>query len=413
MTYHSCEYSELLFCKTLITFVHASKGDGGFAFCVGDQVVINDDSHLANPYLEPESQRAHIFALDMKYVKLSINGLPASWILVKDKTFHLTRDFHDIQYERMTDALESLKLRAKEDRLTDVIRLLLNISPDEEEPMKDAEKIKRILHPSEYMRENFEKIVLSRHKQEFNYHPLFDKTLDAFQRKAIKKSLAKENTFSVIHGPPGTGKTNALVEIIRQCHKNDYRILVTGASNPAVDNLVARLVEVGEKDIARLGQPAKGSKIARHYSLDKRLNDILINNRDMEYMKRCMRKIEIDPMSREYLAEKFRKLQSERDDETASILQEKRIVLGTMVSASPLGQLKMMLKRPGFWFDLVIIDECSQAIEPMCWIVLPLAKKCILAGDHLQLPPILRSSDAARELGLTLMDKCVSFLEKK
>ncbi|XP_074600287.1 DNA-binding protein SMUBP-2-like [Brevipalpus obovatus] len=413
LTYDSCEYSELLFCKTLITFVHTHKGDGGFAFCVGDQVVINSDSHLTNPYLEPESQRCHIFSLDLEYVKLSMNGLPPAWILEKGKIFHLTRDPHDFQYERMKDALKTLKRRAKEDRLTDVIRLLLNISPEEEEPMKDAENIKRILHPSEYVRENFEKIVLSQHKQEFNFHPLFDETLDVFQRKAIEKSLTKDNTFTVIHGPPGTGKTSSLVEIIRQAHENGYRVLVTGASNPAVDNLVARLAEVGEKDIARLGQPARASQIAREYSLDKSLNDLLISKQEMEYIKRCMRKIEIDPMSRQHLNDKFNQLRSVRDDETAAILQKKSIVLGTMISASPLGQLKMMLKRPGFWFDLVIIDECSQAIEPMCWIVLPLAKRCILAGDHRQLPPVLRSREADRELGLTLMDKCVSLFKER
>lgn len=243
----------------------------------------------------------------------------------------------------------------------------------------------------------------------------FNYRLDDRQRQAVDFAFA--NDFSVIHGPPGTGKTATLIEIVRQAYANNLRILVCGASNCAIDSIIEELEKINESKqtdqikFVRFGRPARASDCGRRYTVDYWLNDSL-DPLQMKRLKKLMKRIETDVKARKKVQEVFDYLIEKRDDKTEEIVSRRSVVIGTLVSASPMGQLKMMLCKPDFWFDLVVIDELSQSLEPAAWMVIPLAKRLVLGGDHLQLPPVIFSRKAALGLELTLMDRCIQMFSE-
>jgi ATP-dependent RNA/DNA helicase IGHMBP2 len=211
------------------------------------------------------------------------------------------------------------------------------------------------------------------------------------------------------------------VEIIKQnCLKYKQKILCCAPSNIAVDNLVERLART-EKGFApikmvRLGHPARLLESIQKYSLDsvvsqndqyKLANDIKV---EMDQALKTIRKSSTQRGEREGLKRELRELRKElyvREDRAIKdVLKNVDIVLATLTTTHPNGPLKNLEKEH---FDIVIIDECSQALEAACWIpILQGAKKLILAGDHLQLPPTIMSKEAAEKgLDLTLMKRLI------
>lgn len=193
---------------------------------------------------------------------------------------------------------------------------------------------------------------------------------------------------------------------MRQAVANNLRTLVCAATNGAVDNIIT-ILEKTPVEFVRLGRPSRAGNIARKHTVDFWLNqslpDLLLTK-----LKKLMSQIRTHPKARSKLEEVFKVFKSDRDRQTTRIIEDKNVVLATMVSASPCGQLKMMLDKPDFWFDLVVIDEASQTIEPGAWMIVPLAKKLVLAGDHNQLPPTIFSKAAAlKGLNLTMMERCL------
>ena len=222
-------------------------------------------------------------------------------------------------------------------------------------------------------------------------------------------------------GPPGTGKTTTLVEIIKQnCLKHKAKILCCAPSNIAVDNLVERLTRV-ERGFAplkmvRLGHPARLLESIQEFSLDsvvsrneqyKLANDIKV---EMDQAIKTIRKSSAQRGERESLKREVRELRKElynREDRAVKdVLNSVDIILATLTTTHANGQLKHLESEH---FDIVIIDECSQALEAACWIpILQGARKVILAGDHLQLPPTIMSKEAAQKgLDLTLMKRLI------
>ncbi|XP_064637243.1 DNA-binding protein SMUBP-2-like isoform X2 [Lineus longissimus] len=237
-----------------------------------------------------------------------------------------------------------------------------------------------------------------------------NENLDASQREAVKFAL-NQSDVAIIHGPPGTGKTTTVIEIIRQAISLKMKVLACAPSNIAVDNLVERLGEKGSR-IVRLGHPARVLHNIQKYSLDailsysdetKLVEDV---RRDMDQTMAKMKKVK-DRGSRQSLREDMKHLRKElRERESAAtkdILRRADVVLSTLTSATRDGPLKYL--EDGH-FDLVVIDECSQALEAACWIALLNGPRCILAGDHQQLPPTIMSKKAAKDgLEVTLMER--------
>eukprot|EP00092_Neocalanus_flemingeri_P015084 GFUD01016295.1.p1 GENE.GFUD01016295.1~~GFUD01016295.1.p1 ORF type:complete len:986 (-),score=401.27 GFUD01016295.1:749-3706(-) len=235
----------------------------------------------------------------------------------------------------------------------------------------------------------------------------FNSNLDSSQREAVEFCL-KQKELGVVHGPPGTGKTTTVVEIIRQAVKMGDKVLVCAPSNVAVDNLVERLVKEKVK-VVRLGHPARVSSQLQKHSLDALISSSeeggLVRDiyRELDQTLARCRKGEARQLRGE--VKELRKELKERERKALKeILGRAEVVLGTLTSSSPDSPLKHL---PEKHFQLTVIDECSQALETACWIVAGGATKLVLAGDHLQLPPTILSTQAAKGLSLTMMERVV------
>jgi DNA polymerase alpha-associated DNA helicase A len=228
----------------------------------------------------------------------------------------------------------------------------------------------------------------------------FDDTLNDSQKDAIRFALASREV-SLIHGPPGTGKTHTLIELILQLHSRGQRLLVCGPSNISVDNLVERLAAAQYRyptkppSILRLGHPARLLPSVLKHSLEvlTRTSDaaaIVADIRsDLDAKQASIRKTR-SGRERKAIYSEMRELRQEfrvREGRVVSdLMRTSDVVLATLHGA---GGYQMKDQR----FDVVLVDEASQALEAQCWV--PIlgsgASKVVLAGDHLQLPPTIKS----------------------
>lgn len=249
--------------------------------------------------------------------------------------------------------------------------------------------------------------------EEINF---FNPNLNQSQKEAVQFALSQPDV-GIIHGPPGTGKTTTLIELILQCVRgNNLKVLACAPSNVAVDNILEKLVLQKQENIVRLGHPARAFEKLQGYSLDAVLND----SDNFQIINEIRSEIdEIKKEKKRFGGENIKSLRKDLKQREKKALEDIikncKVVLSTLTTASPDGPLKDLLKNSDSrLFDVIVIDECSQALEAACWIALPLAKKCILAGDHLQLPPTIISDEAAKKgLEKTLMERLIETFNGK
>jgi ATP-dependent RNA/DNA helicase IGHMBP2 len=240
--------------------------------------------------------------------------------------------------------------------------------------------------------------------------------LNSSQRSAVERILAAED-LAIVHGPPGTGKTTTLVAAIRSLLRRDEgQVLVVAPSNTAVDLLSEKLADAGV-NVLRVGNPARVSERLFSLTLDSKMAE----HSAMKEIKRLKKKAgEFKDMAHKY---KRNFGQAEREqrkalfDEARNILKEverteqfilddtiarARVITATLVGASHYTVRNLR-------YTTVLIDEAGQALEPACWIPILKAPRLVLAGDHCQLPPTIKSEEAARKgLNTTLLEKCVA-----
>lgn len=224
-----------------------------------------------------------------------------------------------------------------------------------------------------------------------------DPTLNASQRDAIRFALSSPE-IALIHGPPGTGKTYTLIELILQFLQQNLRVLVCGPSNISVDNIVERLAAASPSTpIVRLGHPARLLPGVLNHSLEvlTRTSEAagIVNDvrREMDEKQASIRKTRNARERRAVYADLklLRKEYREREGKCVDgLVRGSKVVLSTLHGA---GGYQVRDQE----FDVVVIDEASQAMEPQCWIPLVFGgrnvRKLVLAGDHLQLPPTIKS----------------------
>lgn len=229
--------------------------------------------------------------------------------------------------------------------------------------------------------------------------PWIDPSLNDSQKDAIKFVLASPDV-ALIHGPPGTGKTHTLIELILQLLKQNKRLLVCGPSNISVDNIGERLAP-HKVPMVRVGHPARLLPSVVQHSLDvlTRTSDAAelvkdIRN-EMDAKQASIRKTR-NGRERKQIYNDMKELRKEyRERErkaTDTLVGGSKIVLATLHGAGG-WHVKASTQGVKPAFDVVIVDEASQALEAACWvpIVATGAAKLVLAGDHLQLPPTIKS----------------------
>jgi ATP-dependent RNA/DNA helicase IGHMBP2 len=235
--------------------------------------------------------------------------------------------------------------------------------------------------------------------------------LNPSQQAAIRFALAARD-LAIIHGPPGTGKTTTVVELARQAVLRGEKVLACAPSNPAVDNLLERMADLGLR-VVRIGHPARVHETLQAHTLDA----LVETDPAMELVQEMMREAEQlsrqagrftrgrpAPGAKQQLREDSRQLRSD------ARLLERQIVAGVLdkadiICATTTFDPEVLGDRH---FDLAIIDEACQSTEPGTWPPVLRCDRLVLAGDHCQLPPTVLSTEAARQgFSISLMERLV------
>lgn len=238
--------------------------------------------------------------------------------------------------------------------------------------------------------------------------------LNESQNDAVNKILAA-NDVSIVHGPPGTGKTTTIVQAIKILCQKEHTVLVTAPSNAAVDLLTERLAQQ-DINVVRIGNISRMDESIVQHTLE----GLMANHPESKNIK----KVKIMAAESRRNARRYkRKFGHKEREERQQLRQEARelsqwanqledrlidqILSGAQViTATLVGSANKVLKDRRF--RTVVIDEAAQALEPATWIPIIKASKLVLCGDPFQLPPTVKSIDAAKKgLAITMIERCL------
>lgn len=230
-----------------------------------------------------------------------------------------------------------------------------------------------------------------------------NKKLNESQQEAVKGIIENEQ-LSIIHGPPGTGKTTTLVEAILQLIAKGEKILVTAPSNTAVDHISKELIRLDVK-VLRVGNASKVDQTIFAHTPEGRL----ANSKELKEIKQLKIRAEefrrmalkykrsFGKAEREQKALLFKEVKNIRSEikKLQAYNEEKLFAEASVIAGTPIGLYDAGLHK--FSFKTLVMDEAGQCIEPLAWCVFPLADKLVLSGDHWQLPPTVLSFEAAKK----------------
>nr|WP_206528006.1 IGHMBP2 family helicase [Marinitoga sp. 38H-ov] len=369
---------------------------------VGDVVLISKGNPLKSDLI------GSVTEVGNKYVIVAFSNKPPFWVQ-KSKNIRIDLYLNEVTFKRMQESI--LKLHYAEGKLN----ILKSIILGNKKP-KLPKKVKL----------NF-----------------FDMNLNKSQKEAVEKAIGSEDVF-LIHGPPGTGKTRTLTEIILQEVKLGKRVLATADSNTATDNLLFNLIKYENIKVCRLGHPTRIDEELKEHSLYyivenhedyKKVEDLrekaskLAEERD-KYIKPTpqFRRGLTDEQINKYalkgrgtrgifpndmksmsswinLNNEIQKLYEQAKELENNLIRKIILNSNVVVSTNSSSGIEEM---ENIIFDTVIIDEGSQATEPSCYIPIVHGKKIIMGGDHKQLPPTILNDKAKNILSKTLFEKMIN-----
>ena len=243
--------------------------------------------------------------------------------------------------------------------------------------------------------------------------------LNTSQNTAVQ-AIASSLDVTIIHGPPGTGKTTTLVHAVKKLVERENTILMTAPSNTAVDLLTERLASQGLR-VVRVGNVSRVDETIIRHTLDMQLSE--------HPESKNIKKVKIQAAEARRKAKRFRRnFGKEEYDERKSLYKEAgelsawakqledRLINQLLDSAQVItctlvGSVNKVLEKRKF--RTVIIDEAAQALEPACWIPITKASRVVLTGDPFQLPPTVKSRLAEKQgFNITLIEKALKRLKK-
>lgn len=228
-----------------------------------------------------------------------------------------------------------------------------------------------------------------------------NKKLNKSQQEAVAACVQNEQ-ITIVHGPPGTGKTTTLTEAIIQLVRSGEKVLVSAPSNTAVDNISKGLIQNGVK-LLRVGNTSKVDETIFSHTPEGKLS----NSKQQKEIKQL--KIRAEEFRR--MAIKYKRSFGKAEREQRNLLfkevknirteikklqhynEEKLFEEAEVIAGTPIGLYDAQIDH--LHFKTLVMDEAGQCIEPLAWCIFPFAEKIILAGDHWQLPPTVLSNEAA------------------
>ena len=237
----------------------------------------------------------------------------------------------------------------------------------------------------------------------FTFEPMRFPWLNPTQEKAVNEVLWAKDV-AIVHGPPGTGKTTTLVEAINETLMRESQVLVCAQSNMAVDWISEKLVDRGV-NVLRIGNPTRVNDKMLGFTYERRF-EAHPDYPQLWAIRKAIRELRKNrKKGSESYHQKLERLKSRATELeiriNSELLGEARVIACTLV-----GSAHRLLE--GMKFGTLFIDEAAQALEAACWIPMRRASRVILAGDHCQLPPTVKSIAALRAgLGKTLMERIV------
>lgn len=235
----------------------------------------------------------------------------------------------------------------------------------------------------------------------FSFEPMKFPWLNPTQEKAVNEVLWAKDV-AIVHGPPGTGKTTTLVEAINETLMRESQVLVCAQSNMAVDWISEKLVDRGI-NVLRIGNPTRVNDKMLGFTYERRFESHP-DYPQLWAIRKAIRELRKNrKKGSENYHQKMDRLKSRAAEIeiriNAELFGEARVIACTLV-----GSAHRLLE--GMKFGTLFIDEAAQALEAACWIPMRRASRVILAGDHCQLPPTIKSIAALRAgLGKTLMER--------
>ena len=227
--------------------------------------------------------------------------------------------------------------------------------------------------------------------------------LNTSQQAAVNEVLWAKDV-AVVHGPPGTGKTTTLVEAIYETLRRESQVLVCAQSNMAVDWIAEKLVDRGVS-VLRIGNPTRVTDKMLSFTYERRFESHPLYEQLWAVRKAIRDLYASRTGSSDTRHQKIARLRDRATDLEYTInqalFQDTKVIACTLA-----GSANHVLD--GMKFGTLFIDEAAQAMEPACWIPIQKVHRVILAGDHRQLPPTIKSPEAMRGgLGRTLMEAIV------
>lgn len=370
------------------------RGDAWFPITTGKAFYNSLNQYVIELFRNADEDTDHNFEYGKPLMFFSING-------DKPHYYNISANVSYVDGNRMLVVLPSADSAAS---LMQVEGLGVQLSFDETSYRAMFDALDRVIKAKNgrlaYLRDLFVSKVPA---ATFSFSDISLPWLNATQQHAVNEVLRAKDV-AIVHGPPGTGKTTTLVEAINETLARESQVLVCAQSNMAVDWISEQLVDRGI-NVLRIGNPTRVNDKMLGFTYERRF-EAHPDYSQLWAIRKAIRELRMQRKGRtENWHQKMDRLRSRATELEISInadlFGQARVIASTLVGASN----KIL---DGQHYSTLFIDEAAQALEPACWIAIRRANRVILAGDHCQLPPTVKSIAALKAgLGKTLMERIV------